>query len=327
MVNKLESVVSAGRVLAGFLRSEQALLLCLRLAVCSLFLGRGILYLSNFAPLSVFFWNQSLLEEPLERWFDLAWVDYAATSEPLILGVQDALGVLFLICAIVCWLVPRERHRWARWVVYLGMIGLIPYWLLKWVDTNYQVPMFMEHFLQWGTPLLLLLYRRLSDKWWYALAWLLVSLTFIGHGHYAIGLGVPHNNDFVNMCIKLLGTDVAGARLFLNWVGWIDLALPFLILVPRIRIPALIYTATWGLATAFARIFSHYTPAEDYYGLHPWVAEAVVRFTHGLSPLAMLIMLLYFAQRKKDNKIISIQTGRADEQTVTDNDQAQSGGV
>ena len=279
--------------------SKDTVLFLLRLAASALFLGRGILYLSNFAPLSAFFWHQSWLEKPLLNWFGMEWEHYAATSEPLIIGSQNILGLLFLISAVLCWWVGPRGKAWPRWVILIGMLGLIPYWLLSWVDKDFQSGMFLEHFLQWGTPLLLVLYGRLKTMKWCALAWVFISCTFIGHGQYAIGLGVPHSNDYVNMCIRMLQTDEAGARLLLIILGWIDVILPAFILIPKTRIPALAYTAFWGIGTALARILSHFTLAEDYYGLHPWTAEAVVRLTHGLVPLAILLLVLRLRRQSK----------------------------
>lgn len=297
--------------------AKDRVLLLLRIAASTVFLGRGILYLSNFAPLSAFFWHQDWLEKPLADWFGISWEHYAATSEPMIIGVQNTMGVLFLICAVVCWWVGPGKRKWPIPIVLIGTVGLMPYWLLSWVDKNYQSGMFLEHFLQWGTPLLLALYGRMSMRKWYAMTWVFVSFTFIGHGQYAIGLGVPHSNDYVNMCIRMLKVDEAGARIFLVIVGWIDVILPALILIPKVRIPALGYMAFWGLVTALARIVSHYTRAENYYGLHPWTAEAVVRLTHGLIPLVMLLLLL----RMKRGSGIEMAEG----QNATQHEQAESG--
>ena len=272
--------------------TKDVILFLLRLAASSVFLGRGILYLSNFAPLSAFFWHQGWLEKPIGKWFGMSWEQYAATSEPLIIGAQNILGVLFLISAVACWWVGPNKRNWAFWVSLIGMVGLIPYWLLRWVDKDFQLGMFLEHFLQWGTPLLLALYGRMEPRKWFAMTWVFVSFTFIGHGQYAIGLGVPHDHEYVNMVIRLLKTDEQGARLFLMIVGWIDVILPALFLIPHTRIPALGYAAFWGLATAISRIPAYFTRAEDYFGLHPWTAESVVRLTHGLVPLAMLLLCL-----------------------------------
>ena len=206
----MPAVSKSGSVRDGQLDAEHWIVLLLKLSVCTLFLGRGYLYLSNFSPLTAFFWNQPLLEQPLLDLFQMPWEYYAATSEPLVKVVQDIMGGFFLLCAVVCWWVRPSGRRWASAIMLAGMLVLMPYWLLKWVDKNYQFAMFLEHFLQWGTPLLLVLYGRIQPRKWFFVAWVFFACTFIGHGQYAIGLGVPHSNDFVNMCIRLLDTDESG---------------------------------------------------------------------------------------------------------------------
>ena len=207
-----------------------------------------------------------------------------------------------LISAVACWWVgpgTSKGRKWPMWVILIGMLGLIPFWLLRWVDKDFQSGMFLEHFLQWGTPLLLALYGRIDPKKWWAMSWVFVSFTFIGHGQYAIGLGVPHDNEYVNMTIRLLRVDEGGARMFLMIVGWIDVILPILFLIPHTRLPALGYAAFWGLVTALSRIPAHFTKAEDFYGLHPWTAESIVRLTHGLAPLVMLLVILQMRRKSK----------------------------
>jgi uncharacterized membrane protein YphA (DoxX/SURF4 family) len=266
------------------------ILLCLRIATTCLFLGRGYLYLSGFTPLSAFFWRQNWLEAPLLQLFNLPWEAYAANSEPFIVQVQQLMGALFLLSALATWRCGERKRVWANGIVIAGILCLLPYWLLRWFDSNLQVGMFFEHFLQWGTPLLLLLYFRVNLRAWKRLVWLFVSLTFIGHGLYALGWGVPLDHNFVNMTQRLLGLDVSTARLFLRCVGLIDLLLPALLLLPFARIPAVLYATVWGILTALARIFAHWTAAEKYYGMHPWFAEAVVRLPHGIVPLALLLL-------------------------------------
>ena len=272
--------------------AKDIILILLRVAASSVFLGRGILYLSKFSPLSALFWNQDWLEKPLLDWFGVDWEVYAATSESMIHGVEYGMGILFLSAAVACWMFQPGKKSQAMWVILFGTLGLIPYWLLSWADKDFQFPMFLEHFLQWGTPAFLMLYGWLGERKWYVLAWVFVSCTFVGHGQYAIGLGVPHSNDYVNMCIQIFKVDEQEALQFLRVVGWIDLALPVLFLLPYARVAALGYAALWGIATALARMVSHYTPAEDYYGLHPWTAETIVRLAHGLVPLVMLLILV-----------------------------------
>lgn len=278
--------------------------LLLKVSVCTLFLGRGYLYLSNFSPLTSFFWHQGWLERPLYALFQIEWEHYAATSEPMVRVVQSIMGGWFLVCAVVCWWVRPSGRSWAVVAVLAGMVALMPYWLLSWVDKNYQSAMFLEHFLQWGTPLLLVLYGRLQRWRWFWVAWLFFAFTFIGHGQYAIGLFVPYSNDFVNMCIHIFNTEEAGARSILLVIGWLDVALPVFALFQVTRVYAMAYAAFWGLATAFTRVLCHFTPAEDFYGMHPWAAEWVVRFAHGLVPLAMLLVAVQINSSRKGAGIL-----------------------
>ena len=211
------------------------------------------------------------------------------------------MGGFFLLCAVVCWWVRPSGRRWASAIMLAGMFVLMPYWLLKWVDKNYQFAMFLEHFLQWGTPLLLVLYGRIQPRKWFFVAWVFFACTFIGHGQYAIGLGVPHSNDFVNMCIRLLNTDESGARTVLIVVGWLDFLVVLLALFPCARLYAMGYAAFWGLVTAFSRVVCNFTAAENFYGMHPWMAEWVVRNTHGLVPLAMLLAAMQWTAKRKQS--------------------------
>ena len=127
---------------------------------------------------------------------------------------------------------------------------------------------------------------------------------FVGQGQCANGLGVPHSNEFVNMCIQLFNTEEAGARAMLIVIGWLEFLLVFLALVPAARVYALSYAALWGLATAFSRVLYNCTPAENFYGMHPSVAEWIVRNAHGLVPLAML----FVAKQLSDNKKLPAKT-------------------
>lgn len=285
-----------------WVKTNPKVLFLLRLAASSLFLARGFLYLSDFAPLSTFFWNEDWLKGPVEAIFGTTWEAYAAHSDLLISKVHQQMGALFLICGIAVWWCGPSQRRITNGLVWAGTICLLPFWLLRWVDANLQLAMLIEHFLQWGTPMLLLLYGRVDLNWWRRLAWLFVSLTFIGHGQYAAGLGVPINNDFINMTQILLGVEESGAKTFLWVAGLIDFALPVLMLIPLCRVPAAGYAAFWGLVTAASRVVVYWTPAEKYYGMHPWLAEAVVRLPHGLVPLVLLLIYLEENRERKVEK-------------------------
>ena len=89
-------------------------------------------------------------------------------------------------------------------------------------------------------------------------------------------------------------------------VGWLDFLVVLLALFPCARLYAMGYAAFWGLVTAFSRVVCNFTAAENFYGMHPWMAEWVVRNTHGLVPLAMLLVAMQWTAKRK-------QSGRAHE--------------
>lgn len=227
-------------------------LFCLRLAACSLFLGRGYLYLSDIGPLSAFLWNQDLLETPLKVLGGMSWEAYSAHSEGFILTIQRSMGVLFLSAAVACWFVRGSHRKVANGVVLVAALCLLLYGLLRWSDVDFKGAMLLEHTLQWGTPLLLVLYGRIGRAVWGTLAGILIACTFIGHGLYALGFGVPQNNEFVNMTMRLLGVERQGALTFLHAAGVLDFLAPIFFWVPRLRVPAAAYASLWGFLTAFA---------------------------------------------------------------------------
>ncbi len=268
----------------------------LKLSACCVFAARGWLYLRQFGLLSTFFWHQRWLEQPLLQFFGMSWESYAAVSEPFIISMHRLLGCLFIVAAVSVWWV-RPRSSWGNGVVGAGLLFLLSHWFLRWVDANYQFPMLLELFLQCGTPLLLLLYKRIPNRCWAVIVGLFISFTFVGHGLYALGFGVPRPHSYVNMTMKLVELSEPNSITFLIVHGSFDLLLPVALLFPyRVRMIWLTYATAWGMATSMARVLSHFTLAEKYYGMDPWLAETVVRFPHGLVPFA-LILFLYRAHQ------------------------------
>jgi len=262
----------------------------LQLAAFTLLAGRAYLYLAGIGPLSTFFWHEGWLEGPLAA-LGWEWKDYAAHSEGLILHVQRLIGGVLALGAAAVWWVDGKRPL-VNGTVLACVVLLLPYWLLRWVDKNYQWPMLLEHFLHWGTPMLLILFVRMRTVTWQWMVKVMIALTFIGHGLYALGWPSPRPAGFMFMTMQILGCSEGFAVGFLHLIAFLDFAAALFLFIPCLVLPALVWTTFWGLATAVARTWAHFTPAEDYYGLHPWFAESVLRLAHGLVPLALLVMHL-----------------------------------
>lgn len=284
-----------------------SVLILLRTAASLMLLARGFLYLRQRAPWSTLLWRQDWLEGFIKQLLGITWEEYAATSEPIILFIQTSIGLLFIICAPICWL--STSNHWKNSMLYLATAFMLFHTLLRWTDRVYEIPMLIEYSLQWATPLLMLLYGRIKERTWFAVTSVLISLTFVGHGLYAMGLGVARPHQFVNMTMGILGLSENNSHIFLMIFGLFDLLVPVFLLLPyRFKMAALAYGTFWGLLTASARVFAHMTPAENYYGLDPWLAETLVRLPHGLIPLSALLLILQIYRTKKNKESTDSET-------------------
>lgn len=122
---------------------------------------------------------------------------------------------------------------------------------------------------------------------------ILVALTFIGHGLYALGVHyIPEG--FIEMTTKILGISVFEATVFLRIIGILDIVCAILILTNfKVRI-AYLYLILWGFATALARMIYGLLIHEEWYELFYWFSNMVYRLPYGLIPL---IVALYAKSR------------------------------
>ena len=145
---------------------------------------------------------------------------------------------------------------------------------------------FLEHSLVILTPLLLMFWPRRSFGF---LSKMLISLTFVAHGLFALGLpnGTPdHFYGMLSVCLPFLGEQ--GAVIFLRIAGAMDIVVVVLMWTSgRWRKFALLYMSIWGFLTAFARPWS--SPSAWYLSLdtiYPWL-EMSQRLPHALVPFSL----------------------------------------
>lgn len=273
--------------------------LCLKMAVCLLFVGRGWLYMAGMSPLSTFFWNESWMTGPVESILGMSWSAYASSSEPLMIQVQTGLGYFFLMAAACTWFCGRKRTL-PNGVLLSAWLVSLPHGLLTWVEMNYSWALLLEYFVQALVPLLLVTADgRWSTRTWYYLAAIASAATFVGHGIYAWGWPYPRPASFSFMTMNLLGLSQAASGVFLCFIAVIDVIAAGGLFFRRARKYAAIYMVVWGSLTALARPLTHFTRAEDYYGLHPWIAESLVRMPHALLPLACLLIVVNWERQRR----------------------------
>lgn len=262
-------------------------LLALQAGVCLTLAARGWLTWRWDSPLRTLVWQEGWWTNLLNRGFGVSWNEFARHSEPTLTRTLEAIGIGLMICAIVPCLATRDSLRWTRWLLVPAGLVLALDAFARWVEVDWQFAMSIEHALQVFTPfaLLMILGRAKTRPTWILLTIAAISLTFVGHGLYALGFhAVPLN--FQTMTMKLLGCEQETALLFLRIVGWLDLVAVVGLWFPTTRRWALFYMIAWGAATALARPLA-------YGSLDPWLAEMLVRTPHWLFPL-----LLFFGLSK-----------------------------
>lgn len=265
----------------------------------ALFAGRAWQHLRWDGPYRTLLWDESLMKPFVQQVLGMDWASYVTDSstDAFVRHLTTGIGWFFVLVALVTFLAPR--FRWARWLVGIGGAWLLVIAVLYTKEHFQQAGLFVESSLMWATPFLLLGAIG-HNKWlkrWTWLAALACSLTFLGHGAYALGWH-PRPGHFVQMTLSITGWSEATCHTFLQIAGILDLIAAIGLLIPmyKIRSGAALYMAGWGLATALARIVAHFVPAFWQNSLAQWLHEVFIRLPHALVPL-----LLYIIWRKARN--------------------------
>lgn len=267
--------------------------LCVSLTLAS----RGWLMMKWDSHIRSLLWHEEAVSPLLEKYTNLTWEEYALESDPFVTGGIEWFGIILMLGAVLTLLMRIPYFRVFKWF-------LIPLWAIlaidsysNYFDVSYQSGMLVEYVLQAGIPLLflwVLVFPKMLKKWGW-MASLLASGCFIGHGMYAVGFH-PVPWSFQVMTMEILGVSEESSKSFLYVIGILDFVAGLAILVPCLRRPGLYYMIAWGAATALARIVAHYDPSLNYKGMDPWIAECLVRTSHWLVPVLLLMLLPLWSQ-------------------------------
>jgi hypothetical protein len=177
------------------------------------------------------------------------------------------------------------------------------------VGRGYQIPQLIEWGIQFLSPIIFYLYFSGKIKASYRLALAAVAMTFLGHGIYALGLGVGVPSYFLDMTISFFGFSENWARSYLMVAGILDMLILGACLFYFIKsfssdnskifknsylnnlgMALIMWACVWGAVTAFARVIviPHKELGDE---VLYWAFETMVRLPHALIPLFVLIML------------------------------------
>lgn len=283
------------------LSASDGLLLALRLAAVTVFVGRAWQQLYWDIPIRSLLWDERLMSPLVTQWLGLSWREWV-TSAAIDQGMSWAVrvgGGFYLVAAAAAWY-ARPGRKLANALVLLGGLGLVFLAFLYTKEKFYHLGQFFEYSLQFGVPFLLLsvLHRPVpGPTLWFVLR-LAIALTFVCHGLYAIAY-YPRPANFTEMIMAGLWLDERSAVGLLQAAGIGDFIAGGLLLLPwrRAQELGLAYTFVWGLLTTMARVWSYFWISDLATVWLQWVPESLYRWPHFLVP-AGAWWYLYVGRRK-----------------------------
>jgi len=264
------------------------------IATLCVFFGRAFQLIVWDAPFRELFWDSSLALPLVEKVFGMSWHDYVtnlkiSNSIAMFIKINGFVLATAGIAAIFFYI---SKNRFAKIVVYVGNAVIILLILLEFKEKFTHIPQLFEGLIQAGVPIAFLwsLQNSIPKKKLIVFLNLIIGLTFLGHGLYAINLYATPG-IFIDMFIVLLKVDEPTAKIWLYVVGCLDLlVLPFLF-VSRLRKPILIYAIIWGVITALARVAFTISLAGIGSAAFFTLYETIYRLSHGLVPLALFVLI------------------------------------
>ncbi len=272
---------------------NQNIVLILKLATICLFLGRAWQHLFWDGPYRVLFWNQDFFEPVITTVTSMSWNEYATSSQMngLIDSFTRALGVFYVFMACLCGFY-KGHQKIIKWLLFLSCFLLSFMFFLSFVDKAFYIGMFIEHTTQMCLPIVLVLaYKEnISKERFIIISKILIALTFIGHGLFAVGFH-PVPGNFVQMLVTVLNVSEPTAVNLLLAAGIFDFTCSLLLFFPKVDVIALSLMAFWGIATALARVLTNIDFNLLQMSSHQWIMETLYRLPHGLLPLCILFVI------------------------------------
>jgi len=265
-----------------------------KLSVFFVFIGRAYQFIFWDAPFRSFLWDQKLLEPLIKGVFNMEWNNYV-TSLTIDNYIQTAIkinGFYFLLCAILSLIIKKSSPKLIKYLLGFGGVLLVILALLITKSKFYVFAMFFEHSIQFGTPFLLLAYLKNNNILKLKLVLkILIALTFLCHGLYALGSIFPLPANFVTMTINILGTSEDTSKTLLIIAAVLDFVIAIGVFIPRIAKQVLLYAIFWGFITAFARVINGLHYSVSWLSLHQYLYETIFRLAHGIIPLLLYLII------------------------------------
>ena len=272
-------------------KQNQNVTFLLRILGVTLFLGRAWECFRWKTKLSNVIWDPQRFGKNLESIYgkSLNEIYSQKLSEPLLNGIDTALGVIFIVAAIAC-VLTKPKLRGLNWLIYLGTLGLGLVYFAMYYSKAFYFGYLLEHSLQMYCGIALVLAtKKVAIPKLMGILKILTAITFVCHGLFAVGY-YPMPGKFIDYMITGFGMDQSTAQTSLIILGILDFIFAILIFIPKVAKPALIYGIIWGFLTALARVWT--TFSWDFLGnwFDQYFFEFVVRMCHFIVPLTIWLV-------------------------------------
>ncbi len=269
---------------------DNLLQLCLRLGAFLCFAGWSWVHFYWEGPYGILLWHDSTYD--LAASFGVSWDDFVGSGadDGLIQKWIGRMSWLYLGFTILT-LTVRENSRFqmAALVGASGLLAVLSY--AKYIASQKQLPMFIEHGGQMLMPILLVMALALGVRHRVTVITAIIAfvMTFAGHGSFALGLW-PTPATFYAMTSVILGVQYETANYILRTVGAADFVVCIGIFIPVLRRVSTLYATIWGFLTALARPVAGMSLGLNYWGADQYLHEAVLRAPHFMIPLYLFLL-------------------------------------
>jgi hypothetical protein len=278
----------------------------IRYTAVFLLLGRAYEHIRWIGPYRDFFYNPmgfgSWYADVIGR--DLKDIYNDFFYEQLLSTLSSGIGIVFVLAAVV--ILFYERLSRFKWIIYLAVFFLFTTYMGYFMAKHFKMwGMLLEHALQFVTPLLFILWSKQQyNKAVYIGIWA-TALTFYFHGLFAMGY-YPQPGKFVDLVIASTGLTEDVTRFLLNVVGYLDIILAVVIVIPFLYFTEQImehkivryvfltfmgYTVLWGFFTSLARVYSSFRSDMILHWMDQYWLEFLVRIPHFMIPLVLFLTI------------------------------------
>lgn len=284
--------------------NHSKLLLLLQISTFCLFAGRAWQHLAKGGPYLTLFTNDLLARPFVEAFSNLSWAEYIRSPEIATWGKSFGynMGYFFLACAILT-LVFRFLPKWINlfWTILATLVLLLLAFAL-FQKQAFRTAQFFEYSAQVASPILLYYwcYQNINVARFTLFLKIILALTFISHGLYAIGY-YPIPGKFIGMTNRGFGVTDDVSKTILLVAGWLDIVVSIGLFLPfrKIQLASIMYMIIWGGMTAFARVWANYYPSLGWYSLQQWIPETMFRVPHFMLGIVLFWLVFKMMDRTK----------------------------